>query len=355
MTRLRRSDLNVPGITRKRHGKGFSYWDDDGNKIEEPEVLARINELVIPPAWKDVWVCPWPMGHVQATGIDAAGRKQYLYHPKWREDRDRQKFDDMVAFAQDLPKLREDAQAALEGTTSLTRDRVLACAVRLLDHGFFRIGSEDYAVTNETYGLATMRKEHVTVEADGAMTFDYIAKSGKHRVQGVSDPLSAEVVAKLRRRRGGGEELLAYKAKGEWRDVRSADINAWIKEHTGGDHSAKDFRTWSATLLAAQALAVSGEVAGTVTGRKRAVVRAVKEVAHYLGNTPAVCRASYIDPRVIDAYDGGVVIDLSTLFDADDEPGERLTIHRRAVEQAVLRLLDGHEAGTGLERLDVAA
>jgi DNA topoisomerase IB len=155
-----------------RRGKGFSYVDDDGRRVEEPEVLSRIGELVIPPAWKEVWICPWPMGHNQATGVDAAGRKQYLYHPKWREQRDRQKFDDMIAFARDLPRLRRAAEEILSGSEALDRERVLACALRLLDHGFFRIGSEDYAVTNETYGLATMRKEHVTLEGDDTMVFD---------------------------------------------------------------------------------------------------------------------------------------------------------------------------------------
>ena len=226
---------------------------------------------------------------------------------------------------------------------------MLACALRLLDHGFFRIGSEDYAVTNETYGLATMRKEHVALEGDDTMVFDYLAKSGKRRVQGVVDPLSFEVVAALKRRRGGGDELLAYKEGRRWRDVRSPDINAFLKEVTGGDHSAKDFRTWSATLLAAVALGVSGQAAGTTTGRKRAVARAVKEVSHYLGNTPAVCRASYIDPRVIDAYQGGVIIGPEAI--AAEEDPEELTIHQRAVERAVLRLLDGHEAGPGLEQI----
>jgi DNA topoisomerase IB len=226
---------------------------------------------------------------------------------------------------------------------------VLACALRLLDHGFFRIGSEDYAVTNETYGLATMRKDHVTLDADDTMIFDYTAKSGLRRVQGVVDPLSFDVVSKLKRRRGGGDELLAFKEGGRWRDVRSPDINAFLKEVTGGDHSAKDFRTWSATLLAAVALGVSGEAAGTKTGRKRAVARAVKEVSHYLGNTPAVCRASYIDPRVIDAYQGGVVV--STEAIAAEERTDVLPIHQPAVERAVLRLLEGHEAGGGLTQV----
>jgi DNA topoisomerase IB len=349
MPRLRRADCGGPGITRVKRGRGFSYLDEAGRRVEEPEVLARIGELVIPPAWKEVWVCPWPMGHIQATGIDDAGRKQYLYHPKWREQRDRAKFDDMIAFARDLPALRARAVDHLEGTDALTRDRVLACSVRLLDHGFFRIGSEDYAVSNETYGLATMRKEHVTLEGEDGMVFDYTAKSGKRRVQGIVDPLCFEVVAALKRRRAGGEELLAYKEGRRWRDVRSPDINEFIKEQTGGDHSAKDFRTWSATLLAAVALSVSGEVAGTKTGRKRAIARAVKEVAHYLGNTPAVCRASYIDPRIIDAYEGGVIIRPDVVQPAADS--QALPIHQKTVERAVLRLLAGHESGAGLAQI----
>ncbi len=167
MARLRRADCSGPGIHRVKRGRGFSYVDNEGRKVAEPEVLGRIGELVIPPAWKDVWICPYPMGHIQATGVDAAGRKQYLYHPKWREQRDRAKFDDMVAFARDLPKLRRSPPRSSRPTDSMSRERVLACALRLLDHGFFRIGSEDYAVTNETYGLATMRKEHVDAGGRG--------------------------------------------------------------------------------------------------------------------------------------------------------------------------------------------
>src|SRR4051794_10140679 len=254
MARLRRSEFSTPGMTRVKRGKGFAYVGEDGEPIDEPEVLARINELVIPPAWKDVWICPYPMGHIQATGVDAAGRKQYLYHPRWREQRDRQKFDDMIAFARDLPTLRERTEQLLVDSDRLSRDRVLAAAIRLLDRGFFRIGSEDYAVSNETYGLATMRKEHVQLGDDGMMVFDYVAKSGKRQVRGVVDELTFDVVSRLKRRRSGGDELLGFKERGAWKDVRSPDINAFIKEQTGGDHSAKDFRTWNATLLAARAL-----------------------------------------------------------------------------------------------------
>jgi DNA topoisomerase I len=347
MARLRRADCSGTGIHRVKRGRGFSYLDEDGRAIDEPEVLSRIRELAIPPAWRDVWICPYPNGHLQATGLDDAGRKQYRYHDEWRRRRDQEKFDDMVRFAHALPKLRERVDADLGGSAKLTRERVLACAVRLLDRGFFRIGSEEYTVQNESYGLATMRKEHVRIEEGEVMVFDYPAKSGQRRVQGIADPDALAVVAKLRRRRGGGEELLAYQRGRTWRDVRSEDINAYLKEATGDDFSAKDFRTWSATVLCSVALAVSGEVAATKTGRQRAITRAIKEVAHYLGNTPAVCRASYIDPRVFDAYRSGLVIDVVRAT----ESGEDTVVHQRAVEEAVLDLIDERERSPMIERI----
>jgi DNA topoisomerase I len=349
MTRLMRSDCSGPGISRRRRGKGFEYRDDEGNRITDPEDLARIRELGIPPAWETVWICPNPRGHLQATGSDAAGRKQYLYHEAWRTRRDAEKFDDMVRFAHALPDLRDHVEADLEGD-DLTRRRVLACAVRLLDRGFFRIGSEQYAVQNESYGLATMRKEHVTITAAGEMVFDYPAKSGVRRVQAIVDPVALDIVKALRRRRGGGDELLAFKDGRRWRDVRSDDINLYLKEATGDDFSAKDFRTWNATVLAAVALSVAGEVAGSKTGRKRAITRAIKEVAHYLGNTPAVCRASYIDPRVFDAYQGGLVIGRPLHEAAEVEEGE-LPIHQRAIERAVLDLINERESSRAIEKV----
>ena len=350
MTRLLRSDCSEPGLRRRRRGRGFEYRDDEGRRITDPEEIERIRELGIPPAWEDVWICPDPRGHLQATGTDAAGRKQYLYHEDWRTRRDAQKFDDMVRFAHALPDLRARVEADLDGD-ELTRERVLACAVRLLDRGFFRIGSEQYAVENESYGLATMGKQHVTVSSDGEMVFDYPAKSGVLQQFGITDAMTAPIVAQLKRRRGGKPELLAYKDGRSWRDVRSEDINAYLKEATGGDFSAKDFRTWNATLLAAVALAVAGEVAATPTGRKRAVNRAIKEVAGYLGNTPAVCRASYIDPRVFDAYQSGLVI-APALAQVTESmvPGE-LIIHQPVVESAVLDLLTEREESTALERV----
>jgi DNA topoisomerase I len=291
-----------------------------------------------------VWICPWPGGHIQATGVDARGRKQYLYHPRWRARRDQEKFDDMLRFARALPALREEVDRDLE-RDDLSAAHVLACAVRLLDKGFFRIGSEDYAVTNETYGLATMHKRHVQVLPGSVLLFDYPAKSGKRRVQSVVDPDICELILRLKRRRGGGPELLAYKdppaPRGRWRDVRSADINAYLKERTGLDVSAKDFRTWNATVLAAMGLAVSGLATGSKTARRRAIVRAVKEVAHYLGNTPAVARASYIDPRVFDRFADGLTI--APALDAIEE--ERGTTPTQGpLEEAVIDLIEAHKA-----------
>jgi DNA topoisomerase I len=347
--RLRRVDCSGPGITRRGRGRGFEYLDAAGERVDDAETIDRIRALGIPPAWRDVWICTDPLGHLQATGTDAAGRKQYRYHDEWRRRQDLAKFEDMVEFAHALPLLRERVAADLEASDTPDRARVLATAVRLLDRGFFRIGTEEYTVRNESYGLATMRKEHVTIEGD-VMVFDYPAKSGKRRVQAIVDPAVTDLVDALKRRRGGGDELLAYKEGRHWHDIKSPDINAYLKDATGGDFSAKDFRTWSATVLAALGLAVSGEVAATRTGRARAITRTVKEVAHYLGNTPAVCRASYIDPRVFDAYNSGLIIRPVLEQALDTAPGE-LPIHHRVVEEAVLDLIDERERSPRLEKL----
>jgi DNA topoisomerase IB len=306
--RLRRVDCSAPGLRRKRAGRGFVYVDQNGARVTDAATLERIEALVIPPAWTDVWICPLPNGHIQATGTDAAGRRQYRYHDVWRLKRDREKFDHMIEFGRALPALRQRIANDLDND-ELTRDRVLACATRLLDLGFFRIGTEGYAEQNQTYGLATIRKDHVTIRGN-VVEFDYVAKSGKQRLQEIVDPSVLDVVQALKRRRSGGPELLAYRRDGQWCDVKSADINAYIKEVTGGEFTAKDFRTWAATVLAAVALAVSREAAKSPTARKRAISRVFQEVSHYLGNTPAVCRSSYVDPRVVDRYLAGVTIDV---------------------------------------------
>ncbi len=247
----------------------------------------------------------------------------------------------MLEFAHALPGLRERAAEHL-AADGLGRERVLACATRLLDRGFFRMGTEGYAEQNQTYGLATIQKRHVRLDGD-LITFDYVAKSGKRRLQSVLDPPVREVVAQLKRRAAGGHDLLAYKQGRAWVDVRSDDINDYIKEQTGGDFTAKDFRTWAATVLAAVAMASSFPQARSRTARARAISRAVKEVAHYLGNTPAVCRASYIDPRVFDRYRSGLTIAgaLDQLGEVG-EPGE--PAHQGPVEEAVLDLIEDKHA-----------
>ena len=223
-------------------------------------MIERIRELAIPPAWEDVWICPYPMGHIQATGTDAAGRKQYRYHDRWRERRDRGEVRRDGATSPARCRSCASGWRRTSQREGMPREKALACAARLLDRGFFRIGSEDYAEENDTYGLATMPKRHVTVDGD-EVTFDYEAKGGKRRVQAIGDPRWPRSCATLKRRRGGGEELLAYKEGRRWVDVKSADINAYVKEAAGGDFRAKDFRTWSGTVLAAVALAVSGVAA----------------------------------------------------------------------------------------------
>jgi DNA topoisomerase I len=348
MVRTRRVDCSAPGIMRVRRGRGFSYVGVDGQPVRDPELLARIRALVIPPAWRDVWICPIPNGHLQAVGTDAAGRRQYLYHEAWRARRDQLKFDSMLEFGRALPGLRERVAADLD-QQGLPRERVLACATRLLDRGFFRMGSEGYAEQNQTYGLATIHKRHVRLDG-GVVAFDYASKGGKRRLQSVLDPQVREVVAALLRRRGGGPELLAYRRGREWVDVRSEDINAYIKERTGGDFTAKDFRTWTATVLAAVALASSFPVARSRTARTLAIRRAVQEVAQYLGNTPAVCRASYIDPRVFDRYRSGLTVAaaLERLGEVE-ELGE--PAYQGDVEAAVLDLIEERRA----PKLDLTA
>jgi DNA topoisomerase IB len=336
MPRLRRVSCAAPGYTRRRAGRGFVYLDAAGRRITDAEELARMKALVIPPAWSDVWICADPLGHLQAVGTDSRGRRQYRYHDRWRQRRDREKFDQMVEFARAVPRLRKVCARHLE-RPDLDRERVLACSVRLLDLGFFRIGSEGYAEENHSYGLASILKRHVHLNGD-TVTFDYTAKYGKRRVQSVLDAEVHAIVERLKRRRGGGPELLAYRVGRRWVDVRSQDINDFIKEATGADFTAKDFRTWNATLLAAVALAVSTE-ARSPTARKRAVARAMKEVALYLGNTPAVCRSSYVDPRVVDRYEGGATVRAALGKLGAGASCGQLSIHG-AVERAVLDLIE---------------
>jgi DNA topoisomerase I len=320
-----------------RRGRGFGYVDVDGERVSDERTLERIRALAIPPAWREVWICLDPRGHLQATGIDAVDRKQYLYHEAWRVQRDRQKFRRMVEFAEALPRLRRRLTNELAGE-QLDEVRVLACAVRLLDVGLFRIGGEEYAEQGGGLGLATLHKDHVSLD-DGAIVFDYPAKSGVRRVHEVRDPDALAVIGALKRRRGGGPQLFAYRIGRRWTPVRSEDINDYIKRNLGEGFSAKDFRTWNATVMAAVSVSVAADrdQASTKTARKRVVDGAVRQVAELLGNTPAVARRAYIDPRVFDHYRSGSTISLpragvGALTDVDGRP-------RRRIERAVLDLL----------------
>ena len=332
MSALKRVRCTGPGISRRRQGRGFTYVHPNGQTLRDDATRERIRSLAIPPAWEDVWICPDERGHLQAVGTDAAGRKQYLYHEDWTTRRGRQKFDRVLRLAWRLPEMRKvcDRDVVSRG---LTRERALAGALRFLDLGFFRIGSEAYTEENGSYGLATLRRTHVRVSGD-EVRFDFAAKSGQRRIQSIRDPALARLTSALLRRKGGGRELLAFRDGKTWRDVRSEDINAYLKDLADEEISAKDFRTWHATVMTAALLASEKEGLTSVTSRKRVVSAVVKEVAQALGNTPAVCRASYIDPRVIDRFLNGETIALPRGRDLTDD---RV---RGSVESAVLDLLD---------------
>ena len=327
--RLRRADCAGPGIKRVRRGRGFSFSDCDGTSIEDVETLERIRALAIPPAWKEVWICPDPFGHIQATGYDEAGRKQYLYHERWQQRQAERKFELIREFALKLPKLRRSVTADLR-RPEMPRERALACAVRLLDLGFFRVGSEVYAEENESFGLATVRREHVTI-GKSEVVFDFPAKSGQRRIQSIRDAAARRAIEAMYRRRGGPDDLLAYREGKEWRDVRSDEINEYIHEHIGERFTAKNFRTWHGTVLAAVELA-GEEAPRSEAAAKRAVKRAVDGVSDALGNTPAVCRASYIDPRVIDRYRDGVTIRPAPTSNGRMTAKQRLKIEREVID-----------------------
>ncbi|HEX5187995.1 MAG TPA: DNA topoisomerase IB [Streptosporangiaceae bacterium] len=333
---LATSDLEAPGIRRVRCGRGFRYIGPDGSPLHDDAARERIRALVIPPAWADVWICPDPAGHIQATGTDAAGRRQYLYHAEWRVQRDRQKHNRVLKFGARLPEIRAIVDRDLRAR-GLLRTRVAAAAVRLIDLGFFRPGGTEYAEENGSYGLTTIRREHVRCRG-GQLYFDYPGKSGKQQEGAIADAEVVAVIRALRRRRSADKTLFAYREGTAWHDLTAADINDYLREVAGEDFTAKDFRTWHATVLAAVALAVSEHAGATPTGRKRAIARSVKEVADYLGNTPAVARASYIDPRVIERYEHGATISrILADLGRDAEFGDLST--RGSAETALLKLL----------------
>jgi DNA topoisomerase IB len=305
-------------LRRERRDGQFVIVDADGVPLTDGETLGRVGALRIPPAWTDVWISTAPNAHLQATGLDAKGRRQYLYHPLWRLRRDEQKFDDMLEFAERLPDVRAVARGLL-ASDHADRERTLALAVRLLDIGLFRVGWDRYARDNGHVGLTTLRRENVTLQGLD-VRFDFIAKSGKRRRMRVRDPQSVRVLADLRRRRGSPHELLVYPSQGTWHRIHAADVNNTLRCWGDGPYSAKEFRTWAATVLAAVALAREH-----ATGKRgpRAVNRAVREVSMALGNTPAVARSSYIDPRVITLFEDDVVIDLP---DASSQPAVPMRI-----------------------------
>jgi DNA topoisomerase IB len=335
--RLRRSDPCGNGIRRQRSGRGFRYLDRDDAAVRDDGTLDRIRDLVIPPAWRDVWICPQPNGHIQAVGTDDAGRRQYLYHSQWRRSRDEAKHRRVVELAKRLPDLRTAIDADLSAA-GLGRQRVLAGALRMLDRGIFRTGGEEYAQDNGTRGVATLLRGDVEVR-DGAVEFCYPAKGGIERRARIRDRELAALVTALRRGRADGDRLLAYRMAGGRHEVRADDLNERLQEIVGEDFTVKDLRTWHSTVLAAVALA-GLDRPSSERARKRAEKAVMTEVAEQLGNTPAVARRSYVDPRVLGAWESGHTIgdSLAELpSDSDALPENEL---RAAIDKAVIRLLD---------------
>jgi DNA topoisomerase IB len=348
---LVRVDPSEPGLTRRRRGRGWSYLDTTGAPITDPAELARLKALVVPPAWRDVWISPNPCGHIQAIGTDAAGRRQYRYHEDWRRARDITKYDRVLSLGARLERVRPEVVRRL-GEDGMSRERVLAAAFRLLDIGVFRAGGEEYAPGDDdedesgTFGLATLRREHVTLRRDGVVVFSYVGKHHIHRTVALRDPRVLPVIATLRRRRSGGDELLAYTDDaGKWVDVKTADLNAAVKELAGEQYSCKDLRTWNGTVLAAVTLAglVSEDgMPTTARARKRVVTTTIKAVAAHLGNTPAVARSSYIDPRVLERFEGGRTVAAALRRADTDDDGRPMDDDARAtLERAVVRLIRG--------------
>ena len=306
MVRLRRVHIDAPGWTRRRAGRGFVYLDTSRARIQDADELERILSLAIPPAWRDVWISPWPNGHIQAAGLDDAERRQYLYHRQWRIRRDRLKHDRVLEIAARLPAARRRVRRDLH-LDGMPRDKVLALAFRLLDLAYLRVGGEGYAARHGSYGLATLLRSHVSTTED-RVHLHFPAKSGQLRDTVVEDEDVAAVIRSLKRRAADGDELLAWRDGDAWHDVTSADIGAYIKELLGPDATPKDFRTWHATVLAARGLADAGPPPASDRARRRVVTAVVRDVADEMGNTPAVCRGSYIDPRVIDLWEQGQTI-----------------------------------------------
>jgi DNA topoisomerase-1 len=294
-----------PGIRRKGAGIGFRYVDAKGNAVNDEAVLARIKSLAIPPAWTEVWISPWANGHIQATGRDARGRKQYRYHPRWRDVRDEAKYERMLNFARALPGIRKTVDAALK-QPGLPREKILATIVYLLQATMMRIGNEEYARHNKSFGLTTLRDRHARIDG-GEVEFRFRGKSGVQHAVRVDDPRLARIIRASRDL--PGQELFQYiDDDGVQRSVDSADVNDYLREITGEDFTAKDFRTWSGTVLAALALQEYEKFDSEAQAKKN-VVRAIESVAERLGNTPAVCRKCYVHPAVIESYLDGTMVE----------------------------------------------
>jgi len=332
MVRLRRTSPDSPGWTRRRAGRGFVYLDTGGERLPD-EHVPRIKALVIPPARRDVWITPYPHGHLQAVGTDDAGRRQYLYHPAWRARRDAEKFERMVTFGEALTSARSVVLRDL-GHQGMPVERACAAAIRLIDLGSFRIGNDIYADTNGSFGLTTLERRHVRRNRQH-LVFRFVGKSGvAHQIE-IDDPGVIDAVQVMRRRRADDPRLLAYKQQRSWQAVLPTLVNDYLRDTTGVEGSAKDFRTWHATVLAAASLARTTEHGNSEASRKRAVAASMKDVSAFLGNTPALARSSYVDPRVIEAYDQGRTI--SSAVQAEYTSRDERQV---AWERAVLRLLD---------------
>ncbi len=332
--KLRKSNVGGPGLHRVRRGHGFSYVDDDRVGVADAEVLARIEGLVIPPAWKNVWISPHVNGHIQAVGTDAAGRRQYIYHERWQEERSEEKYERTLRLAKHLPDWRLALLVDLK-RRGVARDRILALAQHLIDQGYFRAGGEEYVDENGSYGLSTLLREHVHLKR-GRVEFDYPAKSGVRRTISLEDPLVLRAVGSLLRAPATTPRLLAYQTSDGWSEVHADDINARFRELVGDEFSVKDLRTWHGTVLAAEAFAIAGDPTSK-TARRREEAAVMRAVADQLGNTPAVARRSYVDPRVVTAYERGLTI-ASALRQAERKRSPE--VRREVIERATARMIN---------------
>ncbi|HEV2907509.1 MAG TPA: DNA topoisomerase IB [Actinomycetota bacterium] len=298
---LRYVSDQTPGIVRRRAGRGFSYMAADGTRLQDPEAIVRIRALAIPPAWTDVWICPHPRGHLQATGRDTRGRKQYRYHTGWRAVRDETKYSRLPSFAKALPQIREQVKHDLS-LRGIPRDKVLATVIRLLEMTLIRVGNKEYARDNDSFGLTTMRDRHVEVHGS-KLEFEFRGKGGKRHVVDIRDPRLAKIVRQCQEI--PGHELFQYVDEdGRRGRVESADVNEYLRRHAGEDFTAKDFRTWAGTVLMVRALEEMGPATSTRQA-KRKLLRAIEAVAAMLGNTPAICRAYYVHPSITEGFMDG--------------------------------------------------